>query len=86
MVYFKQTIADPLTVIEELRTSPAVVRYNSRFVIVTDFAELVAIDTKTNENLMIPIREIDQHFTFFLLGWDGKGTVRCRGACRRQSR
>lgn len=70
VVYFKETIKDPLTVIEELRTSPTVVRYNTRFVIVTDFAELVAIDTKTNENLMIPIREIDQHFTFFL-PWAG---------------
>lgn len=66
MVYFKETTKDPLTVIEELRMSPTVVRYNTRFVIVTDFAELVAIDTKTNETLMIPIREIDQHFTFFL--------------------
>ncbi|MGP9543265.1 DNA methyltransferase [Glutamicibacter sp. AOP5-B1-3] len=70
VVYFKQTTEDPLTVIEELRTSPAVVRYNTRFVIVTDFVELVAIDTKTNENLMIPIRDIDQHFTFFL-PWAG---------------
>lgn len=70
VVYFKHTTKDPLAVIEELRTSPAVVRYNTRFVIVTDFVELVAIDTKTNENLMIPIREIDQHFTFFL-PWAG---------------
>lgn len=70
VVYFKQTTTDPLTAIEELRTSPTVVRYNTRFVIVTDFVELVAIDTKTNENLMIPIRDIDQHFTFFL-PWAG---------------
>lgn len=70
VVYFKETTKDPLTVIEELRTSPTVVRYNTLFVIVTDFAELVAIDTKTNETLMIPIRETDQHFTFFL-SWAG---------------
>ncbi|EMQ96731.1 DNA methyltransferase [Paeniglutamicibacter gangotriensis] len=70
VVYFKQTTEDPLAVIEELRTSPAVVRYNTRFVIVTDFVELVAIDIKTNENLMIPIRDIDQHFVFFL-PWAG---------------
>lgn len=70
VVYFKQTTEDPLAVIEELHTSPAVVRHNTRFVIVTDFTELVAIDIKTNENLMIPIREIDQHFTFFL-PWAG---------------
>ncbi|QHE73082.1 DNA methyltransferase [Rhodococcus sp. WAY2] len=70
VVYFKETTKDPLAVIEELRTSPTVVRYSTRFVIVTDFSELLAVDTKTGENLMIPIRDIDQHFTFFL-PWAG---------------
>lgn len=70
VVYFRETVDDPLAVIEELRTSPAVVRYNTRFVIVTDYTELLAVDTKTGENLMIPIREINQHFTFFL-PWAG---------------
>lgn len=70
VVYFKETTGDPLAVIEELKTSPLVIRYNTRFVIVTDYAELVAIDTKTGENLMIPIRDIHQHFTFFL-PWAG---------------
>lgn len=70
VVYFKETTGDPLAVIDELKTSPAVVRYSTRFVIVTDYTELVAIDTKTGENLMIPIRDIAQHFTFFL-PWAG---------------
>ncbi|MFZ2241454.1 MAG: DNA methyltransferase [Gordonia amarae] len=70
VVYFKETTGDPLAVIDELKSSPAVVRYNTRFVIVTDYSELLAIDTKTGENLMIPIRDIDQHFTFFL-PWAG---------------
>ncbi|WP_202427309.1 class I SAM-dependent DNA methyltransferase [Rhodococcus sp. JT-3] len=70
VVYFQETTSDPLAVIEALRTSPLVVRYNTRFVIVTDYAELLAIDTKTSENLMIPIRDIDKHFTFFL-PWAG---------------
>ncbi|MHA7190510.1 DNA methyltransferase [Arthrobacter sp. MDT2-16] len=70
VVYFKETTSNPLAVIDELKTSPLVVRYNTRFVIVTDYTELVAIDTKTSENLMIPIRDIDQHFTFFL-PWAG---------------
>lgn len=70
VVYFKETTGDPLAVIDELKTSPAVVRYNTRFVIVTDYTELLGIDTKTGENLMIPIRDIDQHFTFFL-PWAG---------------
>ncbi|WP_370257990.1 DNA methyltransferase [Cryobacterium sp. Hh38] len=49
-----------------MRTSPTVVRHNTRFVIVTDYNELLAVDTKTGENLMIPIRDIGKHFTFFL--------------------
>ena len=70
VVYFKETTGDPLAVIDELRSSPTVVRYRTRFVIVTDYTELLAVDTKTGENLMIPIRDIDQHFTFFL-PWAG---------------
>lgn len=70
VVYFKETTDDPLAVIDELKTTPAVVRYRTRFVIVTDYNELLAVDTKTGENLMIPIRDIDQHFTFFL-PWAG---------------
>jgi SAM-dependent methyltransferase len=70
VVYFKETTGDALAVIDELKSSPLVVRYNTRFVIVTDYTELLAIDTKTGENLMIPIRDINQHFTFFL-PWAG---------------
>ncbi len=70
VVYFKETTDDPLAVIDELKTSPTVVRYRTRFVIVTDYTELLAVDTKTGENLIIPIRDIDQHFTFFL-PWAG---------------
>ncbi|MEC5200385.1 hypothetical protein RCH21_002631 [Arthrobacter sp. PL16] len=70
VLYFHETAGDPLAVIEELRTAPAVVRYNTRFVIVTDYTELAAVDTKTGENLIVPIRDIDRHFTFFL-PWAG---------------
>lgn len=70
VVYFKETTDDPLAAIDALKTAPTVVRYNTRFVIVTDYTELLAVDTKTGENLMIPIRDIDQHFTFFL-PWAG---------------
>ncbi len=70
VVYFKETTGDPLTVIDELKSHRTVVRYRTRFVIVTDYTELLAVDTKTGENLMIPIRDIHQHFTFFL-PWAG---------------
>ncbi|UUE20876.1 DNA methyltransferase [Microbacterium sp. J1-1] len=70
VVYFKETTSDPLEVIEELKSTPAVVRFSTRFVIVTDYVELVAHDIKTNETIGFAIREIDQHFTFFL-PWAG---------------
>jgi hypothetical protein len=70
VVYFRETTGDPLAEIDWLRTTPTVVRYNPRFVIVTDYTELLAVDMKTGENLIVPIREIDKHFTFFL-PWAG---------------
>lgn len=70
VVYFKETVGDPLEVIEELRKSPAVVRFSTRFVIVTDYVDVIAHDIKTNETIGFPIRDIDQHFTFFL-PWAG---------------
>ncbi|WOF21674.1 N-6 DNA methylase [Microbacterium betulae] len=70
VIYFKETTDDLLGVIDELRSAPTVVRYNTRFVVVTDYEELLAVDTKTNDSLAIPISDIDKHFTFFL-PWAG---------------
>ncbi|GAC48128.1 DNA methyltransferase [Gordonia sp. w5E2] len=70
VVYFRETDREPLADVEELRTSPDVVRYNPRFVIATDYDELVAVDMKTGESKVFPIRDIDKHFTFFL-PWAG---------------
>jgi hypothetical protein len=70
VIYFKETTDELLAVIDELRSAPTVVRYNTRFVVVTDYEELLAVDTKTNDSLAIPISDIDKHFTFFL-PWAG---------------
>lgn len=70
VVYFKETTGDPLAVLEALKKSPDIVRFSTRFVIVTDYVDLFATDTKTSETIGFPIREIDQHFTFFL-PWAG---------------
>ncbi|MFC5378966.1 class I SAM-dependent DNA methyltransferase [Brachybacterium sacelli] len=70
VVYFREATGDPLAEVEELRKAAHVVRFNPRFVIVTDYVELVAVDMKTGENLAIPIHNIDKHFTFFL-PWAG---------------
>jgi hypothetical protein len=47
-----------------------VVRFATRFVIVTDYQQLLAKDTKTSETLIIDIRDIGNHFAFFL-PWAG---------------
>jgi len=74
VVYFKPSITanteNLYLVIDDLKSSPTVVRYNTRFVVVTDFQNLLAIDTKTSETLDIKIRDIDKHFAFFL-PWAG---------------
>lgn len=73
IVYFKPVSAtdDELyAVIDDLKTDPTVVRYTTRFVIVTNYNKLLAIDTRTSESLDISLREIDQHYAFFL-PWAG---------------
>ena len=72
LVYFHEATADEdlLAISAELRDAPHVKRFDPRFVIVTDYEELLAIDTKTRENLIIPIRDIANHFSFFL-PWAG---------------
>ncbi len=74
IIYFKEVpLGDEgshLAVIEELSTSPAVIRYSTRFVIVTDYQTLLAKDTKTGDTLTTPIAQIADHFTFFL-PWAG---------------
>lgn len=74
IVYFKElpqsSEEELLGAIEDLSTSAAAVRYSTRFVIVTDYRQLLAKDMKTDETLFIDIRDIPNHFTFFL-PWAG---------------
>lgn len=72
VVYFREATEEPLQEIQRLRTAAHVLRYNPRFIIVVDqeYTELLAVDTKTGDNLSAPLREIPQHFTFFL-PWAG---------------
>jgi hypothetical protein len=73
VVYFKPAdVSDDelYTIVDDLKTSPTVVRYSTRFVIATNYQKLLAIDTKTGEPLDIAIREIDRHYTYFL-PWAG---------------
>lgn len=70
VIYFRETTGDLLQELERLRVSPVVIKFATRFIIVTDYTEMIAYDLKTAENRTFPLREIDQHFTFFL-PWAG---------------
>ncbi|HEM6988861.1 TPA: hypothetical protein U2K21_003182, partial [Legionella pneumophila] len=41
-------------------------RHDPRFIIVTNYKELLAIDTKTKETLDIDVKDFDKNFVFFL--------------------
>lgn len=55
---------------EELRKHERVVRFKTRFAIVSDNTWLAAVDTKTGENRVFPIATIGKHYAFFL-PWAG---------------
>lgn len=66
-LYFKSTNDKDLhELIEDLRNDTQIVKHAPRFIIVTDFDTLLAIDRKTSETLDIPILDIPKSFDFFL--------------------
>lgn len=57
-------------VIDDIKADDQAIKHDPRFIIVTDFKTLLAIDRKTTDTLDIPILEIAKHFDFFL-PWAG---------------
>jgi len=56
--------------IEDIKADDKAIKHNPRFIVVTDFETLLAIDRKTLDTLDIPILEIAKYFDFFL-PWAG---------------
>ncbi len=56
--------------IDELKHKPDAIKHDPRFVIVTDYQQLLAIDSKTKDTLDIKLSDITKHFDFFL-PWAG---------------
>ncbi len=54
VVYFRELRLqeETLDVMDQLRTATHVRRFSPRFIIVTDYTELLAVDTKTTEKLI----------------------------------
>ena len=67
-LFFKQELSKDLhLVISALSTE---IKHNERFVIVTDYVTLLAIDTLTQDKLDIPITDLPKYYDFFL-PWAG---------------
>ena len=68
---FKYEPAEDLhACIDELGSAAAVRKQRPRFLIVTDLRTLLAIDTKTGDTLDAPVKDLAQHYDFFL-PWAG---------------
>ena len=71
VVYFKYVPNGKLhSAIEDLEQDPLTVRYYPRYLITTDFEQLIAKDIKKGSTLDIKLRDIDRHVDFFY-GWTG---------------
>ena len=66
-IFFKVTDGKELfTTIEDASKDEQILKHKPRFVIVTDYKQLVARDLKLGRNLDIPLKELPKYFTFFL--------------------
>ena len=55
-----------LSAIEEMKFSKKAKTNDPRFLMVTDFEQILAVDRKTGDTLDIPFRSLENHFDFFL--------------------
>jgi hypothetical protein len=57
---------DVQAIFDAIKTDPKATKHDPRFVIVTDFETLLALDRKTSDSLDIPLTDLPKHFDFFL--------------------
>ncbi|PWQ93340.1 class I SAM-dependent DNA methyltransferase [Leucothrix pacifica] len=57
-------------VIDEANNNNEILKHHPRFLIVTDFERLLAVDTKTSDSLDIALTELSENYAFFL-PWAG---------------
>ncbi|GAB4395941.1 MAG: hypothetical protein OHK0053_07830 [Microscillaceae bacterium] len=65
-VFFKQESTDLLNAIENLAKEERILKHSPRFALVTDYKNLVAKDLKLGKNLDISIKDLSNHYAFFL--------------------
>lgn len=70
-LFFKEIKDEDLHfAIDSFSSDSKATKHDPRFIVVTDYETLLAIDTKTDDKLDIPIKDIAKHFDFFL-PWAG---------------
>ena len=70
-IFFKvEKQQDLHLVIDEVQKDKAILKHNPRFIIVTDFKTLLAVDTKVGDSLDISITKLSENYAFFL-PWAG---------------
>lgn len=70
-LFFKAVREEDLhELIDDIKADDKAIKHDPRFIVVTDFETLLAIDRKTLDTLDIPILEIPKYFDFFL-PWAG---------------
>ncbi|MDD3183297.1 MAG: N-6 DNA methylase [Alphaproteobacteria bacterium] len=70
-LFFQRTNGEDIhSAIDGLRKDKATFRHDPRFIVVTDYKTLLAVDTKTDDSLDIDIRALPRRFDFFL-PWTG---------------
>jgi hypothetical protein len=78
-VYYKATNSDKLlTIIDEMKHADVVAKHQPRFIIAINTTHLLAIDTKTEDTLDIPLAELNKKFDFFL-PWAGLEKTQAQG-------
>ncbi len=66
-IFFKESSDSDLhDLIDDLRIDDRITKHSPRFIIVTDYKNLLARDTKTADTLDIEILELPRYFDFFL--------------------
>lgn len=71
-LFFRKEFDHDLHVlIDDLKNDPVISKQQPRFIIVSDFKTLLALDTKTDDTLDIQIEKLASHYDFFL-PWAGR--------------
>ncbi|MCF6345682.1 MAG: N-6 DNA methylase [Thiomicrorhabdus sp.] len=71
-LYFKVELQQDLHLtIDQAQKDPAILKQHPRFIITTDFNHFLAVDTKINDTLDIPLAKLSENYAFFL-PWAGR--------------